>query len=125
MCNPTEEVAHDIWADVIESGYVPIEAFFKHAWYNPANEKFKFIPKNQTVRNVPAAIPKLIRLLQGCYASICVASGNLPMSLAIMPEKTMYLEKDFGIGSYTKMNISSVNVDKYPSRAVKAWLENL
>jgi len=67
----------------------------------------------------------LIKLLQSCYASICVASGNLPMSLAIMPERTLYLEKDFSINSYTKMNISSVNVDKYPNRAVKAWLEKL
>ena len=125
MCNPTEEVAHDIWADVIESGFVPIEAFFKHAWYNPVNEKFKFVPGNQTARKYPATIPRLIKLLQSCYASICVASGNLPMSLAIMPERTLYLEKDFSINSYSKMNISSVNVDKYPNRAVKAWLEKL
>ena len=122
QCNPTKEVAHEIWADVLEAGFVPIEAFFKHAWYNPANEKFDFIPDKQTARNYMASIPKLIKLLQSCYASICVASGNLPMSLAIMPERTLYLEKDYKIESYTKMNIPNVDVKNYQGGKVKEWL---
>jgi len=125
QCNPTKKVAHEIWADVLEAGFMPIEAFFKHAWYNPVNEKFDFIPDRQTARNAPASIPKLIKLLQSCYASICVASGNLPMSLAIMPKRTMYLERAFPIETYTKMGVSSVNVDKYSDGAVKTWLKNL
>jgi len=124
-CNPTKEVAHEIWADVIEAGFIPIEAFFKHAWYNPVNEKFDFIPDKQTVRNEQASIPKLIKLLQSCYASICVASGNLPMSLAIMPKRTLYLEKAFKLETYTKQNVSSININNYSSGVVKAWLKNL
>ena len=124
-CNPSEEIAHEIWKEVEEAGFIPIEAFFKHAWYNPANEKFDFIPEKQTIRNIPASIPKLIRLLQSSFASICVASGNLPMSLAIMPERTLYLQKDFKIGSYTKDKIATINVMDYQDGSVKRWLKGL
>jgi hypothetical protein len=121
-CNPTEEVAHEIWGDVIEAGFLPLEVFFKHAWFNPINEKFSFVPEEQTARNIPASISKLTRLLQSCYASICVASGNLPMSLAIMPERTLYLQKDYPIETYTRMAIPSVNVINYQEGKVKEWL---
>lgn len=124
-CNPTKEVAYKIWKEVEQAGFIPVEAFFKHAWYNPVNEKFDFIPGKQTVREIPASIPKLTRLLQSCYASVCVASGNLPMSLAIMPDKTLYLEKEFRVESYTKQNISSINIDGYSDGFVKKWLESL
>jgi hypothetical protein len=96
--------------------------FFKHAWFNPINEKFSFVPEEQTARNIPASISKLTRLLQSCYASICVASGNLPMSLAIMPERTLYLQKDYPIETYTRMAIPSVNVINYQEGKVKEWL---
>ncbi len=124
-CNPTREVVYKIWREIEQAGFIPVEAFFKHAWYNPVNEKFDFISEKRTVRNIPAGIPKLIKLLQSCYASICVASGNLPMSLAIMPERTLYLEKEFKIESYTKQNIPSVNIDNYTDGFVRRWLEGL
>ena len=124
-CNPSEEVAHKIWKEVKEVGFLPVEAFFKHAWYNPVNEKFAFIPENRTVRDIPASILKLVKILQLSFASICVASGNLPMSLSIMPEKTLYLQKDFKIESYTKGKIAMVDVNNYQNGSVKSWLKGL
>jgi len=124
-CNPTEEVAYEIWREIEQAGFMPIEAFFRHAWHNPVNEKFDFIPEKQTVRGISASIPKLVKLLQSCYASICIASGNLPLSLAIMPGRTSYLQKEYPIGVYTKKNIISMDVRKYRAGEIREWLKTL
>jgi len=118
--NPDEETANKIWDEVIEAGFIPIEAFFKHMYYNPVNEKFPFI--DATVRGVPADIKKLISLLQSCCASICVASGNFPLSLAVMPDRTFYLQKEYPVKIYTRMNIPSVDVTNYKEGRIKEWL---
>ena len=124
-CNPSEEVAERIWNEVKGTGFMPVETFFKHRYYNPVNEKFPFIPDSRTVRHLAPTVSSLIALLQLCYANICVASGNLPLSLAIAPERLLYLKKDFDISSYTKHPVPSVDVENYHEGAVKQWLESL
>jgi len=121
--NPDEATAKKIWGEVIQAGFIPIEALFKHCYFNPVNKKFDFITSH--CRDVPATIEKLISLLQSCAASICVASGNLPLSISIMPDRTLYLEKEFSIKSYTKENIATVDVKNYKEGSVKEWLMNI
>lgn len=121
--NVDEETAKKIWDEVIEAGFIPIETLFKHRYYNPMNEKFGFI--DRAVRSIPPSIPKLVSLLQSCFASICVASANLPLSLSIMPERTLYLQKEFVIGSYTKDSIATIDVNEYVEGSVKKWLSNI
>lgn len=124
-CNPDEDVAQLIWGEIESAGLTPIEVFFRHAWYNPVNEKFVFIPDGQTTRQLPATVSNLVKLLQSCYASICVASGNLPTSLAIMPDRTMYLQKEFEIGTYTRQKIAFIDVIDYQNGSVNRWLKGL
>lgn len=122
-CNPSQEIAEKIWNEIIEAGYIPIESFFRHPYCNPVNIKFDFIDRD--IRGIPASIDKLIMLLNSCHASICVASGNLPLSIALMPTRTLYLEKAYPIKSYTKQSISSVNVNDYKDGIVKKWLQTI
>lgn len=122
-CNPSIEVAEQIWREIIELGLVPIEVYFKHSWYNPVNEKMPFI--GCSTREARASIISLIGIYQRCFASIAVASGNLPISLAIMPERTLYLEKDYKISSYTKMPIKSIHVENYSEGFVREWLKDM
>jgi len=121
--NVDEEIAKCIWDEVIEAGFIPIETLFKHRYYNPVNEKFGFIDRD--VRGIPPSIPKLVSLLQSCFASICVASANLPLSLSIMPERTLYLQKEFVVGSYTKDSIATIDINEYIEGSVKKWLSNI
>jgi len=118
--NPDEATAKQIWQEIIDAGFIPIESLFKHTYFNPVNKKFDFIDSH--VRAVPASIEKLIGLLQSCFASICVASGNLPISLSIMPQRTIYLEKEYPIACYTKEKIASVNINDYKKGSVKECL---
>jgi len=122
-CNPSPEVANFIWNEIIDAGFIPIEAYFKHTYYNPKNEKFSFI--DCTCRSCQPNIDNLIGLLQRCFASICVASGNLPLSIAMMPERTLYLKKEYSIQCYTKMDIESIDVKNYKKGYVKKWLKLL
>jgi len=124
-CNPTEEVAQRIWDEIKDAGFVPVEAFFRHAWYNPVNEKFSFIPERSTVREIKPTVTKLIRLLQACEANISVSTANFHMGMATMPERTMYLQKKFLLSSYTKNNIASMVINKYEGGGIKSWLETL
>jgi len=121
--NPTKETAEEIWNEIIESGFIPIEAFFQHKYYNPVNKKFGFI--DCTTRGAKPSVKTLIGLYQHCAASICVASGNLPVSLAVMPEKTLYLQKTYCIDCYTKQNVASVDINDYEKGSVKNWLVKL
>lgn len=121
--NPPESVAQKIWQEVIDADFIPIESFFKHRFFNPKNEKFSFIDRD--IRSISPTIKKLIGLLRGCFASICVASGTLPLSLALMPEHTLYLEKTYPISAYTRQNIPTINLNKYQEGSVRSWLKNL
>lgn len=124
-CNPTEEVARQIWNEIKEAGFTPIEALFKHVYFNPVNEKFSFIPEKSTVREIKPIVAKLIRLLQACEANISVSTANFHLGMAIMPERTMYLQKQFPLASYTKDNVASVDVDNYKSGKVRSWLKGI
>ncbi len=118
--NPSPEVAELIWNEILGAGLIPIEAFFQHRYFNPVNEKFDFI--DCTIRSARPSIISLIGLYQRCAASICVASGNLVVSLAIMSNRTLYLEKEYKIESYTKEDVSTIDINNYQEGGVKEWL---
>jgi hypothetical protein len=122
-CNPTPEVVEAIWKEIEEVGLIPIESFFKHGYFNPVNEKHPVIDRD--IRNVKPSIPKLVGLLRNCFASICVASGNLPVSLAVMPRRTLYLAKAYPISCYTREDIEWVDVNNYEPGFVRRWLVKL
>ncbi len=122
-CNPTEEVAEQIWNEVKEAGYIPMEGLFQHKWFNQVNKKFDFIDCH--VRGMAPSVNKLIGLLEISAASVCVASGNLPLSISIMPSRTLYLEKDYEIEAYTRESIDAVSIDDYHEGSVRDWLARL
>ena len=121
--NPSEEVAEKIWNEVISAGFIPIETLFRHIYFNPVNVPFACV--NRDVRNIPANIDTLIRLLSSCYACITVATGTLPLSLSLFPERTLYLKKDFSIKCYTKQSVSEIDIDNYKDGCVKNWLQKM
>lgn len=122
-CNPDYETAKKIWQEIIGCNFMPVETLFQHRYFNPANEKHDFI--NTSVRGLPPSLENLISLLHSCYANICVASGNLPMSLSIMPDRTLYLKKSYDVKCYTRLSVSQVDVNDYQDGAVTNWLMSL
>jgi len=118
--NPSEETAEQIWKEIIEAGFIPIEAFFQHKYYNPVNAKFGFI--DCSIRRAKPSIKTLISLYQRCAASICVDSGNFHISMAVMPDRTLYLEKEYLVKCYTKQDIAVVDINNYQKGSVKEWL---
>jgi len=122
-CNPSEEVAKKIWDEIVAVGMIPIEAFFVHAYSNPVNAQFQHV--DRCVRNIPIGINKLVQLLSNCYANISVATANLPLSIALMPKKTLYLKKDFSIKCYTKEPVPEIDINNYKDGSVSDWLSKL
>jgi len=120
-CPP--EVAREIWQEVIESGKIPIEVHFQHIFHNPINSKYDFI--NRDVRDIPAELDKLIGVIQNSFAFIGVASGCLMTALAVIPERTLYLEKDHKLETYTRKQIPKVVINNYQKGGIKIWLSNL
>ena len=118
--NPSEETAEQIWNEILEAGFIPIEAFFQHKYYNPVNAKFGFI--DCTIRRAKPSLKTLIGLYQRCAASICVDSGNFHISMAVMPDRTLYLEKEYLVKCYTKQDIATVDINNYEKGKVKEWL---
>jgi hypothetical protein len=104
-----ENTAKLIWDEVIQANKVPLEVHFQHVFHNPVNEKFSFI--NSTVRGCLPDIQNLIGIIKNSFAFIGVASGPLVVALATIPEKTMYLEKNHPLKTYTRnKSVSKVNI---------------
>lgn len=118
-----ENVAQQIWNEVLECGKVPIECHFEHLFHNPENKKFWFISNH--VRNCMANLHNLIGLIRHCGAFIGVASGPWVAALSIMPERTLYLEKSHKVETYTDIEAARVDILNYQSGNIKQWLESL
>lgn len=125
-CNPDYETAKTIWQEVIDAGFIPIETHFKHTFHNPVNEKFDFI--DCTVRSSQARISSLIGLTNSLCGAICVVSGNLHLSLAMLPSnRIFFLEKDFHLECFTHLPVAkaSIKPGEYQKGSVTKWLETL
>jgi hypothetical protein len=118
-----EEVAQRIWGEITEAGFIPIECHYEHIFHNPANAKYGFITRH--VRDIPARLSGLIGLIQHCGAFIGVASGPLITAFNIMPEKTLFLEKNHKFENYYRYPIAKVNVLDYRDGSVKNWLQEV
>jgi len=121
--NCPEVIAKQIWQEIKDFGKVPVEVMYQHCWHNPANVKYEFI--DMSVRNYKATISNLIGTIQHSWATIAVASGPLVISLSVMPERTLYLEKSHPLKTYTKKDIAKVDINNYQIGSVKKFLEDL
>jgi len=121
--NCPENIAKEIWNEIKEFGKIPIECHFQHIFHNPVNQKYNFI--DNSVRNYTANLHNLIGLIQHSYAFIGVASGPLVTALSVMPEKTLYLEKEHKIKTYTKKDIKTIRINNYKKGEVLIWLKNM
>lgn len=121
--NCPEVIAKQIWQEIKDFGKVPIEVHFEHMWHNSNNAKYEFI--DVSVRNYKATISNLIGSIQHSFATIAVASGPLVVSLSVMPERTLYLEKAHPLKTYTKKDITKIDINNYQIGSVKKFLEGL
>ena len=124
-CNPDEETAKKIWDDIIDSGFIPIEMHFHHAFDNPANKMFSFV--DATVRRCHAKVSSLVGLIENCAGIITVVTGNLHVALSVLPpERIFFLEKDFKLACFTKKaeHVAKADLRNYDNE-VKDWLTTL
>lgn len=121
--NCPEGVSQQIWYEIIEAKKIPIECHFEHCFHNPVNSKYGFIWN--TVRGTDSNLNNLIGLIQHSFAFIGVASGPFITSLSIMPNKTLFLERNHKLESYTKRTITKIDVMNYQSGTVREWIKSL
>lgn len=124
--NPDEATAKMIWDDVLSEGFIPLEMYFTHVFSNPVNKMFPFI--DCTVRRVKPQVSTLIGLIESCAGVISVVTGNLHVSLSILPDnKIFFLQKHFKLESFTKRTgiaWASIMPGEYKNE-VKSWLQTL
>lgn len=118
-----ENIAKSIWNEIADFGKIPIECHFQHTFHNPINKKFEFIDNN--VRQYRANLHNLIGLIQHSFAFIGVASGPFVVSMSCMPDRTLYLEKNHPVETYTKDDIQKIRIDTYQQGDIKKWLNML
>jgi len=121
--NPSSEVAEKIWKEVLESGFIPIELDFQHAYHNPVNEQFGFI--DCSVRSVKPKITTLLDLISVCEGVIAVPSGPLHCSLAMIPKRVLYMEKHVPVKRFTYWDVPSINLKEYNDGDTSKWLNTL
>lgn len=125
-CNPDEETAKKIWKEIIDSGFIPIEMHFQHAFHNPANKKFDFVDCH--VRSAHAKISNLIGLMGSLAGAVCVVSGNFHLALAMLPSnRIMFLEKHFRLECFTRLPVARANIlpNQYKEGTISKWLTTL
>jgi hypothetical protein len=119
-CPP--EVAEKIWAEIRDSGKIPLECHFLHAYANPENNKYDFI--DNSVRPYRACLSNLIGLVQNSFAFIGVASGPFCVAASCIPERTLFLENKHRVECYAN-NIQSVSVTNFEEGKITNWLSSL
>jgi len=121
LTNPTEEVAHKVWNEIIEAGCIPVETLFQHAFYNDGSKKFDFVDNH--VRTWPARVESLLALIGKCDYFIGVVSGNFHVALSVLPYYNVcLLEKDLKVGHFTKLPVKGIDIKEYKEGTVKEWL---
>lgn len=121
--NWPEWAAKQVWDEIMAFGKTPIECYYAHIFDNPANAKYDFV--DPTLRNVPGKLSSLIGLLQRCWAFIGVASGPWCTAMAIMPERTLFLQKDHRAEGYTHEPVARLTLDDFREGQVTTWLNSL
>lgn len=124
--NPDKETAEQIWNEILEAGYIPIETHFEHVFHNPVNRKFDFI--DCTVRRVTPRVSTLVGLIRRCTAFIGVVSGNFHTALATIPsDRIMFLQKHFKLECFTRLPVARVSIlpGEYTPGDIKRWLKTL
>jgi hypothetical protein len=119
-CPP--EVAEKIWEEIKNSGKIPMECHFLHAYANPENNKYSFI--DNSVRPYKASLPNLIGLIQNSFAFIGVASGPFCVATSCIPERTLFLENRHKVECYDS-TIQSISVKDFKDGDVENWLSSL
>jgi hypothetical protein len=123
LANPDRDTAENIWNEIREAGWIPIETHFQHTFHNPVNEKFDFV--DCTVRRCVPKVSTLIGLLQHCGAFIGVVSGNFHTAMAVMPhDRIAFLEKEIPVARFTNEPMTSFNLKDYRG-GIKEWLTHL
>ena len=121
--NCPQDVAQQIWAEVRDFGKIPFECHYKHIFHNPRNFKYQFV--DNTARQCKADLQSLFGLVQHSWAFIGVASGPFIVALSTMPKRTLYLQKNHKLTSYTEKEIAFVDVNSYIGGTVRKWLDKL
>ena len=122
--NVPYDIAKEVWFEIIEAGFIPIETLMKHQFHNPRNEKYDFIDRH--LREVKPEISTLAGMIKNCEAFICGVSGNFHLALGLLPpEKITLLERDFLAPSFTKLPINRIDVKNYEKGKIREWLLSL
>ena len=122
--NVPYDVAKQVWEEIKQAGFIPIETLMKHVFHNPVNEKYDFIDRD--VRDVLPKVSTLAGLIKSCGAFICGVSGNFHVAMSVLPpERIMLLEKDFLAPSFTKETIGRIDVKDYIEGSIYTWLRKI
>jgi len=121
--NCPEEIAKQIWNEIISAGKIPIEIHFEHIFHNPVNNRYPFITRS--MRDLRPRISTLIAAIQHCFAFVGVASGPFVAALSCLPGRVMYIQKYHMVESYTRSAIPVVDVLNFKSGEVHKWLNSL
>ena len=109
--NPDAELAHRIWSDIREAGYVPIDLHFCHVFHNPENRVFEWATRS--CRDLRPSLATLRMMMGRCCAVVAVASGPFVLAASIMPSKTIYLQKHHTVECYLRDFKNVIDLQKY------------
>lgn len=112
VANADENTAKLIWQDIIAAGFVPVEIFQKHVFWNPENVLFPFV--DNTIRLWPAKLDTLMAMIAKCDYLISAVGGVFHLGVSILgKDRVMFLEKDIPLGCFTKEKIATANLKDY------------
>jgi hypothetical protein len=121
--NPDEATAKQIWFDLVDAGYIPIDLHFKHVFHNPVNKRYDW--QQRSCRDIKPSLNTLTMLIQQCFAVVAVASGPFVISLCNNPNNTIYLKKRHKIECYTKNFNNVVDLENYNKQDLLSLLNNM
>ena len=121
--NPSEILAKQIWTDLIDLGYMPIDVHFKHTFHNPANKDWGFLSRH--CRDLKPSLQTLASLINSSVAFIGVASGPFVLAASMRPDKTIYLQKHHDIECYLRDFDNVIKLTEYDKDKLSQMLQKM
>lgn len=121
--NTDSEFSKKLCEDLKLLGYIPFDVHFEHSFHNPQNNSFDW--QKRSCRDLNPDIRYLQSIIQNCLAFIGVASGPFVLATGIMPNRTIYLQKNHSIDCYLKGFENVIKISEYDSDSLKVTMDKI
>ena len=118
----TPEQKQIVWNEIVTEGLIPMEVYYEGYWGETPSRAEPYMTRH--MRDFGPSLQLMVAQLRNCRACITVVTGVFHVALAVIPDRTLLLEKDHRLADYAKLvPCSTLRLDKPLEGRIREWLQ--